>query len=337
MKRILSVLTLCSVLVLSSAHLAVGQIPPIYPIPPFLEKAIFEKWLELKELSAAPSHLSGYGKVYVLAANGHLYYKDDAGNATDITAGALGGTTTTIEEGDVAVDGSDIVTLDFLAADFIVGEDPDTEVNIAIDYANGQAATTDVHGFLTDTDWDTFNGKQAGHALLTSFAAQTYASGSYSAITGASTVAIRTYAQVLSDIGAAATSHAMSTHSDEDTYSISTSGLATVTKGYVHGAETTQTPSSAFTVDWTAKMVQRVTITGTDLDITFTDPSGPCKLILIVVQGDGADTIDWTNEASILFPGNVDPTLSTGSGDIDALSFYFDGTSYLGLFNGNFE
>ena len=266
MKRILSVLTLCSVLVLSSAHLAVGQIPPIYPIPPFLEKAIFEKWLELKELSAAPSHLSGYGKVYVLAANGHLYYKDDAGNATDITAGALGGTTTTIEEGDVAVNGSDIVTLDFLATDFIVGEDPNTEVNIAIDYANGQAATTDVHGFLTDTDWDTFNGKRS------------------------------------------------------------------VSVFYDEGAE-----SGAFTIDWTNGEYQKVTITGVALDITFTEPATPGHYLLMIIQGDGDDTLDWEHEVSPKWPGDVEPTLSIGAADVDFIGFFFDGsTTYYGLFNGNF-
>jgi len=80
-----------------------------------------------------------------------------------------------------------------------------------------------------------------------------------------------------------------------------------------------------------------VTITGVALDITFTNPSGPCRLILVVVQGDGDDTIDWTNEADILFPGGVDPTLSTGAADVDVVVFYFDGVSYLGLFNGDFK
>ena len=77
---------------------------------------------------------------------------------------ATTGTTTTVEEGDVPVGDPDILTLDFLAADFILSEAPDTEVNIAIDYANGQVATTDVHGFLSDTDWDTFNGKAPANA-----------------------------------------------------------------------------------------------------------------------------------------------------------------------------
>ena len=119
-------------------------------------------------------------------------------------------------------------------------------------------------------------------------------------------------------------------------FSVSDSGFIT-SPGFVLNAETTATPSSAFTVNWTTTLNHRVTITGAALDITFTNPAGPCYVILVVVQGDGDDTIDWTNEADIKWPGNVDPTLSTGSGDVDIVKFYFDGTNYLGLFNGDFQ
>jgi len=107
--------------------------------------------------------------------------------------------------------------------------------------------------------------------------------------------------------------------------------------GYCYDGETTASPSGAFTVDWTAKHIHRVTITGVGLDMTFTNPPGPCYLLLIVVQGDGDDTIDWDHEADIDFPGGVNPTLSTGAADVDIVKFYFDGTNYLGLFNGDFR
>jgi hypothetical protein len=45
----------------------------------------------------------------------------------------------------------------FEADDFILSSG-----KVDIDYANGQAAATGVKGFLTGTDWDTFNGKAAG-------------------------------------------------------------------------------------------------------------------------------------------------------------------------------
>ncbi len=107
-----------------------------------------------------------------------------------------------------------------------------------------------------------------------------------------------------------------------------------------YSAETTQTPSSSFTVDWSANQVQRVTITGTNLDVTFTNPSGPCRLYLVVVQGtnaSAADTIDWSNEADIIWPGNTAPTLSTGDGDVDLVCFIYDGTNYLGVANYDFR
>lgn len=45
-----------------------------------------------------------------------------------------------------------------------------TDGNVAIDYTNGQAAASGTKGFLTGTDWDTFNGKQASDADLTALA-----------------------------------------------------------------------------------------------------------------------------------------------------------------------
>ena len=107
--------------------------------------------------------------------------------------------------------------------------------------------------------------------------------------------------------------------------------------GYCYKAVTTATPSAAFTVDWTANQNHQVTITGADLDITFTNPPGPCRLTLMIIQGaGGGHTIDWTNEADLKFPGDVDPTLSTGAGDIDFVSFWWNGTFYIGVANYDF-
>jgi len=121
------------------------------------------------------------------------------------------------------------------------------------------------------------------------------------------------------------------------TASTPTFASVTGTAGFVHGAMGTAAENGAFTVDWTVKKFQQVTITGAALDITFTNPSGPCKVYLKVIQGDGDDTIDWTNEADALFPGGVDPTLSTGAGDVDWIAFIWDGTSYHGVANYDFK
>ena len=122
-----------------------------------------------------------------------------------------------------------------------------------------------------------------------------------------------------------------------DKFTVSNTGLATAGVGYNYAAETTATPNAAFTVDWTVKHVQRVTITGVNLDVTFTDPAGPCRLVLVVVQGDGDDTIDWTNEASILWPGGVDPTLSTTNAYVDVITFYYNSGVYYGVANYDFR
>jgi hypothetical protein len=136
----------------------------------------------------------------------------------------------------------------------------------------------------------------------------------------------------------ASLTHTMASHSDDDTYDISTTGSATVTKGFFHGSETTASPAGAFTINWTTTQVQRVTIGGAAQDITFTDPASPCRLCLVVVQdGTGGRTIDWTNEASILWPGGVDPVLSTTAGYVDVITFYFDGTNYHGVASYDFR
>ena len=104
-----------------------------------------------------------------------------------------------------------------------------------------------------------------------------------------------------------------------------------------YGAFTAQTPSAAFTVDWSVNHMQQVTITGTTLDVTFTNPAGPCKLVLIIIQGDGDDTIDWSNEADIKCPGGVYPVLSTGAAAIDVVTFIWTGTVYLCVANYDFK
>lgn len=55
-----------------------------------------------------------------------------------------------------------------------------------------QAATSSVSGYLTSTDWSTFNSKQAGSANLTSLSGLTYASASFVKMTGVNTFSLDT-------------------------------------------------------------------------------------------------------------------------------------------------
>ena len=110
-------------------------------------------------------------------------------------------------------------------------------------------------------------------------------------------------------------------------------------KNITYVAEVAQIVSADFTIDWTAGQKQSVDITGTNLAAAFTDPAGPCNLLLKVIQGDGSDTITWPSGApgDVLWPGGgTAPTLSTGNNEIDIISFYFDGTDYYGVANTDF-
>ena len=289
----------------------------------------------------------------------------------------IGGTTTTVKEGGSAVGDADIQTLDFLGADFVISESPDTEINISLDYTNGSIVlddqTLEVEGEGTATRlFKLVNGENAartltynenftigdGHAGTLTFSVaskvltvettntldQSVASGAtptFSATNfsdGGSNAIITTTQET--NFGTAYTHSQDNTQAHTDyllnSGNDSTSGFLTAA-GFVSTAKTTATPSASFTVNWTTNLVHQVTITGTTLDITFTNPSGPCFCTLVVIQGDGDDTIDWSNEADIKWPGGVAPTLSTGAVDVDITRFYFDGTSYYGLVNLDFQ
>ncbi len=91
-------------------------------------------------------------KGLITAASGGVAAVSDVTGTSPIVSS--GGTTPAISIADAAADGATKGAASFTAADFNA-----TTGNISIDYANGQKATTSVPGFLTDTDWDTFNNK----------------------------------------------------------------------------------------------------------------------------------------------------------------------------------
>jgi len=92
---------------------------------------------------------------------------------------------------------------------------------------------------------------------------------------------------------------------------------------------------AADTIDWGAGQKHKSTLTD-NVTYTFTDPAGPCNLILRVVQdAGGGNTVTWP--ASAQWPGGTAPTISTGGDAVDIISFYFDGTNYHGNFSQNFS
>ena len=91
---------------------------------------------------------------------------------------------------------------------------------------------------------------------------------------------------------------------------------------------------AADTISWKVGNKQKSTLTD-DCTYTFTAPSGPCNLLLKIIQDSTPRTVTWP--ATVKWSNGVAPTISTGSGDIDLISFYWDGTNYFGMANYNFE
>ena len=115
-------------------------------------------------------------------------------------------------------------------------------------------------------------------------------------------------------------------------------GDVKITNVVYFAAETANTIGNGATgvIDWNVSQKQKVTITGTGITCNFMNPAGPCNLMLKVVQGDGSDVIG-TWDTDIKWAGGSAPTLSTGNGNIDIISFYFDGTNYFGVGSLNFS
>lgn len=92
---------------------------------------------------------------------------------------------------------------------------------------------------------------------------------------------------------------------------------------------------TADTINWNAGNYQKSTLTG-NCTFTFTAPLGPCSLLLKLTQdATGSRLVTWP--ATVLFPGNVHPTLSTGANKVDICTFYFDGTNYFGSWAVNYS
>lgn len=81
MKKRIFAIFLCLFLV---SGLSFGQVKAQWVKGKFTKILKFNKQFLIKELSSAPSHTSGYGTLYVLSADGDLYFKDDAGNTTNL-------------------------------------------------------------------------------------------------------------------------------------------------------------------------------------------------------------------------------------------------------------
>jgi hypothetical protein len=83
---------------------------------------------------------------------------------------------------------------------------------------------------------------------------------------------------------------------------------------------------TAITIDWTLRNRQRVSVNN-NCTITFTAPLGVTNILLKLTNASaGSKTVTWPG--TVRWPNATAPTLSAGSGAIDLINCYYDGTNY---------
>jgi len=92
------------------------------------------------------------------------------------------------------------------------------------------------------------------------------------------------------------------------------------------------------TIDWTQATVYKLQMTGINTTLTFVNPSGPARLMILIdyqVLGD----VTWPLAPLIKWAGGIVPSLSNSQtqGSVDVVSLYFDGTTYYGSVGTNFR
>jgi hypothetical protein len=90
------------------------------------------------------------------------------------------------------------------------------------------------------------------------------------------------------------------------------------------------------TINWINGNKQRITLTAATVTLTLTSPNVVGNFLLTIIQdGTGGRTISWP--ASVKWPNGVAPTLSTAAGAMDVVTFYYNGSNYLGCASLNFQ
>ena len=84
----------------------------------------------------------------------------------------------------------------------------------------------------------------------------------------------------------------------------------------------TATGDGTTTIDWKSGNKFKFTFGAQNETFTFTAPTNPGNFLLMMVQdGTGSRTATWP--ATVKWPNNgTAPTLSTGGGEIDIISFF---------------
>ena len=150
----------------------------------------------------------------------------------------------------------------------------------------------------------------------------------FAKFTDADTIEGRSYSETKDDLGLNTT--------DDPTFNDLTIDKLEANESFTYDAVQTATGDGTTTVVWGSGNLMYFTFGAMNETFTFTAPPGAASPLILWLKQDGTGSRTATWPATVHWPGDVIPTLSTGANDVDIVSFAWDGTNYFGLFNGNF-
>jgi hypothetical protein len=116
---------------------------------------------------------------------------------------------------------------------------------------------------------------------------------------------------------------------DDSNYAPIAAAGAIFNKTYYSPLVSDGNTSTAITIDWSLGNEHSVTMTG-NCTFTFSNPQSGMRLVLVVYTGAGSFAATWPG--TVKWPGGVAPVISVGASKTDVLSFFYDGSNYLGAF-----
>ena len=181
------------------------------------------------------------------------------------------------------------------------------------------AATTSVSGYLTSTDWNTFNNKGSGTVTSVSVVS---ANGFTGTSSGGATPALTLTTSVTGMLKGNGTAISAGT-AGTDYVAPATATNFTAQQYFGNVALT-----DAATITWAASTAQVATFTFVSSNRTMGAPTGLVNggfYAIAVIQNGGSNTLTWNSVFK--WTGGTAPTLSTAAGAKDYFTFRSDGTN----------